>query len=414
MSRGPATTPLRSATRVAVVVTAGAAILYLVAAAVLLVLTQNNNMNFIDRQLHDRLQQERAPGPPPPDHDGQLYGPCYTWHVASDGTVTASPGVPTLPRSLRAGRGPRTASLMGAAYRFVGAPQGPGRLVVGEGLGAFEQNRSSLITAEALAFVPLLVLVFGGSLLVGRASAKPIDESRQRLVEFTADASHELRTPLQIIQVELNLALRRPRQRSQYEDSLRRISSEAGHMRQLVEDLLWLARFDSRGRGEVREVVDLGAVAARVVQRFERMAGERGQQLALSTEQTDPVTISGPEAWVERLLGVLVDNANRYAPAGGRIRVSVESADGGAMLRVEDSGPGIPDEERDRIFDRFHRASNEPGGSGLGLAIADAIVSATHGRWQLDRSELGGASFAVRWPHSRRGQEYEGSPHPAR
>lgn len=413
MRRGSATTPLRSAARVAAVVTAGAAILYVVAAVVLVVLTQVNNLNSTDQQLHERLEQERAPGPPPPDHDGQLYGLCYTWHVAADGSVSAGSGVPALPRSLHSVRGPTTANLMGTPYRFVGAPDGSGWLVVGEGLGAFEQSRRSLITAEALAF-PLLALVFGGSLLVGRASAKPIDESRRRLVEFTADASHELRTPLQIIQVELNLALRRPRERSQYEDSLRRISGEAGHMRQLVEDLLWLARFDSQGRGEIREAVDLGAVAARVVQRFERVVAERGQQLSLSTQRADAVTVSAPEAWIERLLGVLVDNANRYTPAGGRIRVSVEAAVGGAMLRVEDSGPGIPDEERDRIFGRFHRASTEPGGSGLGLAIADAIVSATHGRWQLDRSELGGAGFAVRWPHSRRGPEYEGSPHPAR
>jgi two-component system OmpR family sensor kinase len=88
-------------------------------------------------------------------------------------------------------------------------------------------------------------------------------------------------------------------------------------------------------------------------------------------------------------------------------------ADGAPLLRVEDSGPGMAEEEWDRIFDRFHRASTDPGGSGLGLAIADAIVSATHGRWQLSRSELGGASFTVRWPVARRGAEYEGSPHPA-
>jgi signal transduction histidine kinase len=407
------TTPLRSAARVAGVVTAVAAVLYIAAAVVLLVLTQINNMNSTDQQLRERLSQEQGSRPPPPDHDGQLYGPCYTWHVASDGSVAASADAPKLPPSLHSVRGPTTAQVMGADYRFVGAPSGSGWLVVGEGLGSLELSRTSLLASEALAFVPLMLLVFGASLLVGRASAKPIDEARQRLVEFTADASHELRTPLQIIQVELNLALRRPRERSQYEDSLRRISGEAGHMRQLIEDLLWLARFDSRGRGEVRELVDLGAVAASVVQRFEGMAAERSQQLTLSTLEREPASVSAPGAWVERLLGVLVDNANRYTPVGGRIRVAVEMADGAPLLRVEDSGPGMAEEEWDRIFDRFHRASTDPGGSGLGLAIADAIVSATHGRWQLSRSELGGASFTVRWPVARRGAEYEGSPHPA-
>jgi signal transduction histidine kinase len=104
---------------------------------------------------------------------------------------------------------------------------------------------------------------------------------------------------------------------------------------------------------------------------------------------------------VERLLGVLVDNACRYSPAGGRVRILVAGDAGRARLQVDDSGPGIPAADRTRIFDRFARASPIPGGAGLGLAIADAVVRATGGRWEVGESDLGGARFSVTWPAAR-------------
>ncbi len=102
--------------------------------------------------------------------------------------------------------------------------------------------------------------------------------------------------------------------------------------------------------------------------------------------------------WLDRLLGVLLDNACRYSPAGGAVDVSVTHEAGRVRLSVDDSGPGIPEAERGRVFDRFHRATEAPGGSGLGLAIADAIVKASGGRWRIGTSARGGASMAVSWP----------------
>ncbi|MFZ0214381.1 MAG: sensor histidine kinase, partial [Candidatus Dormiibacterota bacterium] len=127
-------------------------------------------------------------------------------------------------------------------------------------------------------------------------------------------------------------------------------------------------------------------------------------------EGAEPAAIVAPASWLERLIAVLIDNAQRYTPVGGAIRVVVSGGEGAALLRVEDSGPGIPEAESARVFDRFHRASGEPGGSGLGLAIADAIVTATHGRWEVGSSaELGGASFTVRWAQVRRSGEAVGA-----
>jgi two-component system OmpR family sensor kinase len=106
---------------------------------------------------------------------------------------------------------------------------------------------------------------------------------------------------------------------------------------------------------------------------------------------------------------VLLDNACKYAPDGGRVEAGIGlDATGRASLTIDDSSPGIRDEDRDRILDRFHRSvatSSEADGAGLGLAIGDAIVRATGGRWSVGASPIGGARFAVSWPRATAGAQ---------
>ena len=102
-------------------------------------------------------------------------------------------------------------------------------------------------------------------------------------------------------------------------------------------------------------------------------------------------TIRADAEAVDRLISVLLDNACRYAGSGGRVEMGVTRVNGQVTLLVEDSGPGIPEAERELVLDRFHRADERPGGTGLGLAIADAVVRITGGTWSIGRSELGGA-----------------------
>jgi len=182
---------------------------------------------------------------------------------------------------------------------------------------------------------------------------------------------------------------------------------------------LWLARFDdSARRAPTSEPVDLGVLAVSATARFEAVAEARGQVLRVGVEPVLTV-VNAPPEWLDRLLGVLLDNACRYTPGGGTIDVSVGRRDGRVRLAVDDSGPGIPPEERASIFDRFHRASDTPGGSGLGLAIAAAVVSASGGRWEVGSSPAGGASMAVTWPPMLRGASMtddardDASPRPA-
>lgn len=115
------------------------------------------------------------------------------------------------------------------------------------------------------------------------------------------------------------------------------------------------------------------------------------------TDDQAPAWISAPPEWIDRLAGVLVDNACRYAGVGGIVRVSVAPRGNRVCMTIEDSGPGIAPEARTRLFDRFHRSTEQGGSAGLGLAIADSIVRSTSGQWRLDDSALGGALFEVSW-----------------
>lgn len=103
--------------------------------------------------------------------------------------------------------------------------------------------------------------------------------------------------------------------------------------------------------------------------------------------------MKAPPEWIDRLLGVLIDNACRYSPTGGEVAITTVVAGPQARIIVDDTGPGIPEQERHRLFDRFHRATAQPGGAGLGLAIADAIVRSTNGHWLISDSPTGGPTW---------------------
>jgi len=123
-----------------------------------------------------------------------------------------------------------------------------------------------------------------------------------------------------------------------------------------------------------------------------------------------PTLIDAPPEWIDQLAGVLMDNACRYAGPDGVVRIGVQAHGSRISLTVEDSGPGIVEAERPRLFDRFHRATGQRAGAGLGLAIGDSIVRSTGGRWHIGDSPLGGALMMVTWkqnptPHRLAGQQ---------
>jgi signal transduction histidine kinase len=329
--------------------------------------------------------------------------PVFLWLVNATGTVTAqSPGAPALPAGLLAAHPPHdglafTAGLRSTgAFRLKLARDGGSWLIAGQSRAGDAHTERLLLYAEVLAGPFLLLAMFFGSLVVGLRALAPVEQSRRRQLEFTADASHELRTPLSVIRAEADVALSSPREAAGYRDALTRIQGESRRLRQLVDDMLWLARFDSRPPPPGDEPVDLVTLAQACADRF-RAVGP-----AVTAEVgAEPALISAPPDWIDRLAGVLMDNACRYAGPDGQVRIGVRTQGNRVSLTVEDSGPGIPAEDRPRLFDRFHRATEHGPGAGLGLAIGDSIVRSTGGRWQVGDSPLGGALMTVSWKHTQ-------------
>jgi len=392
--------------RVALATTAIVGVAYLVIAIVGAVVVTNNLTAQVDRNLDATLAriggQPPSPGggfePPPPDRP--FGSPVLVWTIHTDGTVG---GINTsnqeLPVEYRDVVGPRTVSISGVDVRVQGAQRGDEYVVVGQTLENVRQTQQALVAAEIGIGATLLVVVFFGAVAIGRRVAEPIDDARRRQLEFTADASHELRTPLSVIEAQTSLALARERDMAWYRTAFTRVDHESKRIRRLVDDMLWLARFDATQGQPDAEPVDVGVLAAQTVDRFRVVAEARGQAISLRAAD-DSAIVTAPPDWLDRLLGVLLDNACRYSPDGGAVAVTVSGDGRRIRLAVDDSGPGIPAPERDRIFDRFRRATEAPGGTGLGLAIADAIVRATNGRWQIGDSAAGGASMSVSWQRS--------------
>ncbi len=155
--------------------------------------------------------------------------------------------------------------------------------------------------------------MFGGALTIGLRALLPVEQSRRRQLEFTADASHELRTPLSVISAETSVALSAPRKPAEYRAVLARIEGESSRLRRIVEDLLWLARFDSTPPEPSHEPLDLATIAAACAERFRALAATRDFDIQVAAGGAVPAWISAPPEWIDRLAGVLIDNACRYA-----------------------------------------------------------------------------------------------------
>jgi signal transduction histidine kinase len=388
--------------------------------ALLLVLAVNGVLlqrldHDVDGRLTATLASTLATGSPPLASGGSGDDvddvPDFVWRVGADGAVTAlSVAAPRLPdRTWQAGS--VTVSSGGTSFRYAAVPSAKGWLVAGESAARAHDARGELLVVEAALGALLLLVTFTGSFIVGLRASAPIELVRRRQAEFTADASHELRTPLSVIEAEVDLALARPRAEPEYRDTLERVASESHRLRAIVDDLLWLARADGqeaapRGAG----TVDVADVVASAGDRFRAVADAGSVTLTTRGGPHGSARIRADEEDIDRLVTVLVDNACRYAGGEGTVEVATSTSGGRVTLTVDDSGPGIPDEHRDLVFDRFHRVDRGPGGTGLGLAIADAVVRTTDGAWSVSTSPLGGARFAVTWRQATRVAEPPSSP----
>nr|WP_205200407.1 ATP-binding protein [Burkholderia sp. Cy-637] len=219
---------------------------------------------------------------------------------------------------------------------------------------------------------------------------------------FVADAAHELRTPLAAVQIQAQLVARAQDDETRRE-ALADLQSGVTRATRLAEQLLALARSEPDG-ATVREPVALADVLAHCVSAQAVVAQKRNIDLGI--EEAQPAIVDADIGALRVMLNNVLDNAVKYTPEGGRIDVSLSFGEGRALVRVADSGPGIPPEERERVFDRFYRDSSarvrtDVSGSGLGLAIVKRVAAQQRATVTLGESPAGGLLVEIAFPGAR-------------
>ena len=235
---------------------------------------------------------------------------------------------------------------------------------------------------------------------------------------FMADASHELRTPLSIIQGELEVALSRAdRSPEEYRESMEMVQKAARRLTRIVQDLFLLARTDAGTYPMQRSRFYLDEMLAECVRGFRTIAAAK--RIAIHCTAPADVVVIGDEELLQRMISNVIDNAVKFTPEGGRVTVEAARADG-VEIRIADSGPGIPQDERVNVFDRFYRGDRArratrfgaSSGAGLGLPIARWIATAHDGTLELD-PQPAPTTFTIRLPSSALADDVGGTAHGA-
>jgi len=230
-----------------------------------------------------------------------------------------------------------------------------------------------------------------------------LEASFQAQKRFTADASHELRLPLTILKGEIEVALRHPRTEDEYQHILRQQLGTIDRIQRIVNDLLTLARADAGQLEIVQSPVDLSLLLQEVGQ--QHLILFDSQHVNLDMQIEEGLEIMGEASQIERTVMNLLSNAFKHAPEHSSIHLTAQARDGSAIICIRDEGPGIAEEQQQRLFDRFYRADDarcrkEGEGAGLGLAICKRIVDAHDGEIRVDSQSGKGAAFYIRLPLS--------------
>jgi two-component system sensor histidine kinase CiaH len=328
------------------------------------------------------------------DRSGKLVGPLQSGLVGlpiADGIQAAQATGEDLRESTLDGTPVRVLS------RRITVNKAPFVIQIVQDRAAEQRTLALLIVVLGAGAAAAVALAIGlGFVYAGRALV-PIRTSLRHQRDFAADASHELRTPLAVLSLNVSELRREPqRPLAEVADVVDDIEAEVGQLTTLVEELLVLARSDS-GAIEIRhEPIDLAAVAADALPRLGDLARARAVTVSLDPV---PAPMHGDPERLGQLITILADNAIRFSPVSGTVRVTVGLADGRARLAVDDEGPGIRAEDLPRLFDRFWRAADAPpDGVGLGLSIAAWIVQQHHGHITAANRPTGGARFEVSLP----------------
>jgi signal transduction histidine kinase len=262
-----------------------------------------------------------------------------------------------------------------------------------------EDVYASLVEAFAAAALAALLLVSAGSYVLVRKSTAPIERSMQQMRRFMADAAHELRTPITILRTRAEVARGEEREPARDRATLEAIEREAARLGAIAGDLLTLARADAGEWPVARERLYLDDAAAAAVDTVEALARSKGVTLAVGAFEEAPII--GDPALVRQLLLAVLDNAIKYTPSGGHVRLDVSAQNGAAVVAVTDTGVGIPTDALPLVFERFYRAEparRQVEGAGLGLAIARWIAQVHGARIDVSSTLGQGTGVTIKFP----------------
>jgi signal transduction histidine kinase len=417
------------------------ALISLLAAAVTYRRVLNETSTLFDYQLRQmalslRSQISLAPRIEVPPDQGDTDFVVQIWDIFGARTYLSRPGLPMINQTVL---GYANLSLGGEAWRAYGLQTGAGVIQIAqpvsvrEGLAraAAERVVIPLILLLPIMIVAVAWIVRRGLMPLQYVAAEvqrrdvhslralgtgdlpreiePLVRELNRLLgrlqeaftaqrAFISDAAHELRSPLTALRLQLQLLDRAPDEAARLE-ARARLGGAVERAIHLAEQLLTLARSDPQELAGEFGPVDLAAVAAEAITDTHELALARSIDLAL--DATPGSVVRGNGEALRILARNLIDNAVRYTPSGGSVRVRCRSRAEGALLEVADTGPGIPAAERDRVFDRFYRrAAAQAHGTGLGLAIVKSIAGHHGARVVLGDAPGGGLRVEVEFPQS--------------
>ncbi|MGC4020007.1 MAG: HAMP domain-containing sensor histidine kinase [Muricomes sp.] len=264
-----------------------------------------------------------------------------------------------------------------------------------------KHNMQNLILISMLIFFSVLLIAFFISVFLSRRALQPVQDAWNQQRQFVADASHELKTPLTVILANLGILKTHPEHTIEGEMRwIQNTEEEAVRMKELLQDLLFLAKDDATAAPATPHVVlSLSQIVWECILPFESVVYE--QKASMTEDIQDNLFISGDEKQLKQVLMILLDNACKYA-GDGKIHVVLEQKREKAILRVQNTGTLIAKEDIDHIFERFYRASKSrsrnTGGYGLGLSIAQTIIQNHKGTVKVVSNEQTGTVFSVYFP----------------
>ena len=290
-------------------------------------------------------------------------------------------------------------------YAAQAAADGTLYVIFGDISGFIAGFRSFLLSLAGVLFTAVL-LFFVLSFWLAHQALIPVEKAWDQQNRFVADASHELKTPITVILANLDI-LRSHKDETVHSQNrwIMNTREEAERMRELIENLLFLAKNDANALKEQMTEISLSEAAEDRVLNFEAVAFEKG--VALESDIPENLKVTGSESQLKQLLTILIDNAVKYAGPEGKAEVSLreireKNGRNAVRIRVANTGEPIPPEDLEHIFERFYRAdksrARKEGGYGLGLSIAESIVRVHGGQIVCESSKERGTVFTVTLP----------------